>query len=174
MNAFHGKLDGETPPVGSFAPVGKTGPDAFSAGFLIGLLVGEGHFGGDGRQPQVTLRMHVRHEKLFRWLQRMFPEGRLYGPYHHGGRYYYQWMARGEFLRRVLVPLVSNHLPRLDDYAAERFRSMCERYRIDLPLARSESALAHQAGGHPTVPPGSPAALARAAARVAGRRGRKA
>jgi len=131
---FHGKLDGETSPVGSFAPVGETAPpDDFSAGFLIGLLVGEGHFGGDGRQPQVTLRMHVRHEKLFRWLQRTFPDGRLYGPYHHGGRYYYQWMARGEFLRRILVPLVSDHLPRLDDYAAERFRSMCERYRIERP-----------------------------------------
>ena len=25
-----------------------------SVGFLLGLLVGEGHFGGDGRQPQVT------------------------------------------------------------------------------------------------------------------------
>jgi hypothetical protein len=60
-------------------------------------------------------------------------------------------MARGEFLRRVLVPLVSDHLPRLDDYAAERFRSMCERYRIDRA-----------------------AEPARAAARVAGRRGRKA
>jgi len=119
--------------MGSFAPVGEPQmppPDEFSAGFLIGLLVGEGHFGGDGRQPQVTLRMHVRHEKLFRWLQRMFPAGRLYGPYHHGGRDYYQWMARGEFLREILVPLVRAHLPRLDDYAAERFRSMCDRYRL--------------------------------------------
>ena len=105
-------------------------PDDFSAGFLIGLLVGEGHFGGDGRQPQVTLRMHVRHEKLFRWLQGLFPEGRLYGPYHHGGRDYYQWMARGDFLRRVLVPLVREHLPGLDDYAAKRFRSMCDRYGL--------------------------------------------
>src|SRR5205809_659442 len=84
---FHGKLDGETPGVGSFGPVGESGPP--------------------------------------------------------------------------------------DDYAAERFRSMCERYRIDLPLARSESALAHQAGGYRTVPPGPPAALARAGAKTAGRRGRK-
>ena len=114
---------------GAAAP--ERGPDEFSAGVLIGLLVGEGHFGGDGRQPQVTLRMHVRHEKLFRWLQRVFPEGRLYGPYHHGGRDYYQWMARGDFLRRRLVPLVREHLPRLDDYAAARFRSMCERYRLE-------------------------------------------
>jgi hypothetical protein len=126
---FHGKLDGETAAVGSLAPVAAP-PDDFSAGFFIGLLVGEGHFGGDGRQPQVTLRMHVRHEKLFRWLERLFPEGRLYGPYHHGGRDYYQWMARGDFLRRTLVPLVRDHLPGLDDYAAARFRSMCERYGL--------------------------------------------
>jgi hypothetical protein len=104
--------------------------DAFSRGFLIGLLVGEGHFGGDGRQPQVTLRMHVRHEKVFRWLQAAFPEGRLYGPYHHGGRAYYQWMARGEFLRRTLVPLIGQRLGGLDDHAAERFRAMCERYGL--------------------------------------------
>ncbi len=40
----------------------------FEIGTLIGLLVGEGHFGGDGRNPQITLRMHVRHERIFRWL----------------------------------------------------------------------------------------------------------
>src|SRR6266540_3482167 len=113
FNVIH---DGETTPdVDSFAvpdvqSEAKAVEEAsFVSGFILGLLVGEGHFGGDGKQPQVTLRMHVRHEKLFRWLQRMFPEGRLYGPYHHGGRYYYQWMARGEFLRRILVPLVSDH-----------------------------------------------------------------
>ncbi|HEY2942163.1 MAG TPA: hypothetical protein VGN09_06995, partial [Vicinamibacteria bacterium] len=54
--------------------------------------------------------------------------------------YYYQWMARGEFLRRVLVPLVSDHLPRLDDYAAERFRSMCERYRLEPPVESRRAA----------------------------------
>lgn len=29
-------------------------------GILVGLLIGEGHFGGDRRQPQITLRLHVR------------------------------------------------------------------------------------------------------------------
>lgn len=67
----------------------------FEIGYLVGLLVGEGHFGGDGRSPQVTLRMHVRHEAIFRWIERTFPGGRLYGPYDHGGRHYLQWMARG-------------------------------------------------------------------------------
>ena len=106
-------------------------PEPLALGFLLGLLVGEGHFGGDGRQPQVTLRMHVRHEGLFRWLERTFPEGRLYGPYHHGGRSYYQWMARGRYLVERLAPLLAPHLDRLDGYAAARFREMCRRYGIE-------------------------------------------
>ena len=114
-------------------------PNDLATGYLLGLLAGEGHFGGDGRQPQVTLRMHVRHEKLFRWLQDTFPESRLYGPYHHGGRHYFQWMARGSFLRETLVPLVAAHLPLLDDYVSDRFRAMCERYAVALP-ARDVSA----------------------------------
>src|SRR5512132_4611925 len=97
---------------------------AVSAGYLLGLLAGEGHFGGDGRQAQITLRMHVRHEKLFRWLQTQFPEGRLYGPYHHGGRDYFQWMARGEFLRRALVPFLAARREFMDDYVGARFDDM--------------------------------------------------
>lgn len=104
--------------------------NAFDRGFLLGLLVGEGHFGGDGRQPHVTLRMHVRHERVFRWLERLFPGSRLYGPYHHGGRAYYQWMARGPFLRETLVPLLRAHLADLDDHAATRFADMCARYGL--------------------------------------------
>jgi len=110
--------------------------DDFSRGFLLGLLVGEGHFGGDGRQPQITLRMHVRHEKLFRWLERALPESRLYGPYRHGGREYYQWMARGACLRDGLVPLIAERLPFLDDHTAARFRAMCARYGLAVGGAR--------------------------------------
>jgi hypothetical protein len=101
----------------------------FDHGFLVGLLVGEGHFGGDGRQAQVTLRMHVRHEAIFRWLERTFPGGRLYGPYHHGGRDYLQWMARGPFLRNELVPILDRWLsPDLDRHCFDRFRLMKARY----------------------------------------------
>jgi hypothetical protein len=103
----------------------------FELGVLVGLLVGEGHFGGDGRQPQITLRMHTDHEALFRWLVERFPESRLYGPYHHGGRSYFQWMARGPFLRQTLVPLLAARLsPELDARAWERFVAMKERYGL--------------------------------------------
>ena len=51
--------------------------NSFASGLILGLLVGEGHFGGDGKQPQVTLRMHIRHEPLFRWLVQEVPGSRL-------------------------------------------------------------------------------------------------
>lgn len=111
--------------------------DPLSVGFLIGLLAGEGHFGGDGRQPHVTLRMHVRHEATFRWLERVFPGGRLYGPYTHGGRSYFQWMARGVYLREHLAPLIHRHRHLLDDYVAARFDTMCRRYTIEVDAVTS-------------------------------------
>ena len=40
------------------------------------------------------LRMHVRHERSA-LARRALPASRLYGPYHHADRTYYQWMARG-------------------------------------------------------------------------------
>lgn len=96
---------------------------------LIGLLIGEGSFGGDGQQPQVTLRMHVRHEALFRWLVGRFPRTKLYGPYHHGGRSYYQWMARGRALVEDVLPLLEEGLSgELDGHAAARFAEMRARY----------------------------------------------
>ena len=101
-------------------------------GLLVGLLLGEGHFGGDGRQPQVTLRMHVKHERLFRWLEHTVPQGKLYGPYHHGGRAYFQWMVRGAYLRQTLAPLIAARLEELDDHVSGRFRDMCERYGIPI------------------------------------------
>ena len=110
-------------------------PNDFEEGVLVGLLVGEGHFGGDGRQPQVTLRMHVRHEAMFRWIERTFPGGRLYGPYDHSGRRYYQWMARGPFLRDELLPMLDRRLSgRLDSYAQGRVEDMRQQYARQLRL----------------------------------------
>jgi hypothetical protein len=110
----------------------------FERGFLVGLLVGEGSFGGDGKQPQVTLRMHVRHEALFRWLIERLPRTRLYGPYHHGGRSYYQWMARGGALVTDLLPVLEDHLlPELDGHASARFAAMRERYASFIERERS-------------------------------------
>jgi len=115
-------------------------PTQFDFGYLVGLLVGEGHFGGDGRQPHVTLRMHVRHEAIFDWLQQTFPGGRVYGPYHHGGRDYLQWMARGAFLRDELAPVLDRTLlahgrPALGEAhpLLTRARALAERLGITVP-----------------------------------------
>jgi len=98
-------------------------------GILVGVLLGEGHFGGDGKTPQITLRMHVRHESLFRWLERRFPRARLYGPYDHGGRRYYQWMARGPALVEDVLPIVEAVLTdELDSHVARRVREMRAKY----------------------------------------------
>jgi hypothetical protein len=110
----------------------------FERGVVVGLLIGEGSFGGDGKQPQVTLRMHVRHEALFRWLVDRFPETRMYGPYSHGGRAYYQWMARGRALVRDVLPLLEAELHgELDGYATERLDGMRERYAGYIARERS-------------------------------------
>src|SRR5437660_12465984 len=101
-------------------------------GFLLGVLVGEGSFGGDGRQPAITVRMHIRHEPLFRRLVEIVPGSRLYGPYHHSGRSYFQWLVRGSALRR-LVPILDVHLlPDVDGHAAERYARMKETYAREL------------------------------------------
>ena len=142
-------------------------PSQFDFGFLIGLLVGEGHFGGDGRQPHVTLRMHVRHEAIFDWLQRTFPGGRVYGPYHHGGRDYLQWMARGAFLRDELAPVLDRLLsPGIDQHSFDRYQLMKTRYPqlapgavAPLPPDRSRRAAERQpARNETTKDPSQPAA----------------
>jgi hypothetical protein len=73
--------------------------------------------------------MHVRHELLFRWLVDRFPRTRLYGPYTHGGRSYFQWMARGSALVQDVLPILEDRLSDgLDGHAASRLKAMCERY----------------------------------------------
>jgi hypothetical protein len=97
----------------------------FERGVLVGVLIGEGHFGGDGKQPHITLRMHTRHEALFEWLVERIPRSRLYGPYNHGGRSYYQWMARGPALLEDVLPIVESALSLdIDAYATARIQAM--------------------------------------------------
>ena len=119
----------------------------FDQGVLIGLLVGEGSFGGDGKQPQVTLRMHTRHEALFRWLIERFPNTKLYGPYNHGGRSYYQWMARGRTLVEDLLPLLEAHVGAgLDGHATERFEEMRTRYATFIARERDRFSALREDG----------------------------
>jgi hypothetical protein len=147
---------------------------ALDEGLIVGILIGEGHFGGDGRQPHVTLRMHVRHEALLRWLHARIPRSRLYGPYHHGDRHYFQWMARGPALTQDLMPILERHIgPDLDGHTHARLVQMRERYAgvFDRAAARA----AREAAPHDDAPgrrsgagsgPADPAALRDAASAV--------
>jgi hypothetical protein len=101
----------------------------FERGLVVGLLIGEGSFGGDGRTPQIVLKMHVRHERLLRRLAEWFPRTRLYGPYHHGNRHFFQWMARGPALVLDVLPLLEGaDLAQFDQPAADRLATMTENY----------------------------------------------
>lgn len=112
----------------------------FERGVLVGVLVGHGSFGGDGRQPQVALRLHVRHEALVQWLAERVPGSRVYGPYQHGDRAYYQWMARGRPLVQELLPVLESEIAAdLDGYAAERLAAMTARYATYIARARARS-----------------------------------
>jgi hypothetical protein len=89
----------------------------------------------------VILRKHVRHESLMRWLVDRFPRSRLYGPYHHGDRSYFQWVARGRALVEDVLPVLDDLIvPELDAHAAARLQEMRERYSgyIARLQARSE------------------------------------
>jgi len=113
---------------------------AFERGLFLGILIGEGSFGGDGRQPQITVRMHTRHEALFRWLVARFPRTRLYGPYHHGERSYFQWMARGPALVEDVLPVLEDALdPSLDAHAAARFEEMRTKYADYIARVRART-----------------------------------
>lgn len=122
------------------APVPAPPLSPFERGLLVGVLIGEGSFGGDGKQPQVTLRMHTRHEALFHWLVRRFPRTKLYGPYRHGEREYYQWMARGRALVEDVLPILEAELgAELDGHAAARLGRMRTDYADFIARARSRA-----------------------------------
>jgi hypothetical protein len=110
--------------------------DEFGQGFLLGILVGEGHFGGTGRTAQVTVRMHVRHRYLFVWLLGAVRGSRLYGPYRHGGREYYQWMITGTALREYLWPLLQERFDFFDDHIRHRIAKMAVAYGLPLEESR--------------------------------------
>ncbi|MBJ7331234.1 MAG: hypothetical protein JHC95_15160 [Solirubrobacteraceae bacterium] len=106
-------------------------------GLLAGILLSSGSFGGDGKQPQVTLRMHTRHEALLQWMVEQVPGSRLYGPYHHGDRSYFQWMARGDALVHELLPVLEETFsPDLDEPAYERLQDMTGRYAEAIARSR--------------------------------------
>lgn len=103
----------------------------FDLGFFVGLLVGEGSFTGDGKRAQVALKMHINHRNVFDWLMQRFPASEFYGPYLHNGRHSYVWLARGRFLKQVIVPLLDQYLR--EEHSERvwlRYRGMKRKYGL--------------------------------------------
>jgi hypothetical protein len=113
----------------------------FDVGVLLGVLIGEGHFGGDRLQPQITVKLHVRHKPLLEWLLDRCPGARLYGPYEYDNRRFYQLMIRGAALRNRLIPLL-DALPwsTIDPSSHERYTAMKRRYGLAEETVQEESA----------------------------------
>jgi hypothetical protein len=78
-------------------------------GYVMGLIVGEGSFTADRRQPALSVKLHARDRLPLESLQKLFG-GRVFGPYDNHGRRYLVWHLRGEPLRRAL-PLLERYLP---------------------------------------------------------------
>jgi hypothetical protein len=105
-------------------------------GLVTGLLIGEGHFGVDGRRAQLVVGMHVRHEPLLRWVVRLFPRTVLYGPYHYRGRHFMRWRARGAALVCDVLPAIEPVLQTGVDLHVlerlERMKLLARRYMADV------------------------------------------
>jgi len=97
----------------------------FEIGYVMGLIVGEGSFTADRKQPYLQLKLHARDPFPLRFLADRLG-GKVYGPYDHGGRNYFIWLLRGPDLRRA-VPLFRDYLP--ESWKREQFEGWLERHR---------------------------------------------
>jgi hypothetical protein len=81
----------------------------FDAGFICGLVAGEGSFTGDRKQPVLAIKLHEDDPAPLLFVQEKLG-GKIYGPYSHAGRRYYFWRLTGKSLQASL-PLFSERLP---------------------------------------------------------------
>ena len=98
--------------------------DTFDLGYVMGLVVGEGTFTGDRRQPALQLKHHARDPFPLRRLAELLG-GRVYGPYERAGRTYFLFLLRGADLRAA-VPLFQRYLP--ESWKREQFELWLRRY----------------------------------------------
>ena len=81
----------------------------FDAGFICGLVTGEGSFTGDRKQPVLAIKLHEDDPEPLLFIQEKLG-GKIYGPYCHDGRRYYFWRLMGKSLWASL-PLFADRLP---------------------------------------------------------------
>jgi hypothetical protein len=109
----------------------RTSLSELQLGFILGFFTGQGSFGGDGRTPHLTLRMHTIHGPLLIKLSGLFPGSQIYGPYFTSNREYFQWMLRGEELAKIVQTNLFEGLKNYDDLSYQRYRTMVDDYFVD-------------------------------------------
>ena len=105
----------------------------FDIGYIMGLVVGEGSFTADRRQPYLQVKLHVRDPFPLRHLADRLG-GRVYGPYRHQTRHYYTWLLRGPALRAA-VPIFRAYLP--ESWKREQFEAWFTQHRKFFELERA-------------------------------------
>ena len=84
--------------------------DTFNLGYIMGLIVGEGCFTGDKKQPRISVHLHEIDPEPLLLLQSVLG-GRIHGPYHsRDGRHSRFWVLHGIELRAT-VRMFHQHLP---------------------------------------------------------------
>jgi hypothetical protein len=96
----------------------------FDIGYIMGLIVGQGSFTADRRQPYLQVKVHVRDPFPLRHLTEQLG-GRVYGPYRHQTRHYYTWLLRGPALRAA-VPIFRTYLP--ESWRREQFQQWLDEH----------------------------------------------
>jgi hypothetical protein len=114
---------------GSIVGVGAL--SSIERGFVLGFFTGQGSFGGDGRNPHLTLRMHTKHKALLEKLATLIPGSQIFGPYSHANREYLQWMLRGDDLAKVVQAGLFEDLKVWDESSYLRYREMVDTYFVD-------------------------------------------
>ena len=108
----------------------------FDVGYIMGLVVGEGSFTADRRQPYLQVKLHARDPFPIRHLAERLG-GRVYGPYHHQTRHYYVWLLRGPALRDA-VPIFQAYLP--ESWKREQFERWLDQHSAFFALERGAAA----------------------------------
>jgi hypothetical protein len=108
----------------------------FDIGYIMGLIVGQGSFTADRRQPYLQVKIHVRDPFPLRHLTEQLG-GRVYGPYRHQTRHYYTWLLRGPALRAA-VPIFRTYLP--ESWRREQFQQWLDEHFEFFALNRGAEA----------------------------------
>jgi hypothetical protein len=108
----------------------------FDAGFIYGLVAGEGCFTGDRKQPVLAIKLHQDDLEPLKFIQEKLG-GKIYGPYCHDGRRYFFWRLMGRSLHAAL-PLFAERLP--PSRKREQFKRWLEKYQLQKTLETMQEA----------------------------------